>query len=229
MWKKCSIFLLPTDDGVSPIYLDYRGELQMGFDSIRRTEPGKAWLRQDVSQHLYVTTEGDVEVGDWCILDLDENSRLTKVKSLDSGHPVFTVSIDGGIAKPESLKRILATTDFSIAIVKPHPKYKNVDSVIQFPKLSLEFIQEFIKNYNRGNLVTHVIVEFTSNSYPNCGDFFVGKPINIKMDINNQVNAPISLKYYTRGDVINILKKFNEYNTGLPWGEEDEKWIKFNL
>ena len=65
----------------------------------------------------------------------------------------------------EDVKKIIATTDTSLEIFdKELSDMHSVKVNILLPQPSQQFIQKYIEEYNRGNIITDVLVEY------NCGD-----------------------------------------------------------
>ncbi len=131
------------------------------------------------TQHLYILSDDEIKERDWCY-----NSKL----------PSKIYQFGKGIADKES-KKIIATTDSSLNL----PLISSVDSKVFF-----SFIHYFISEYNKGNIITEVKVEYE-------------EPIHLfstpKLKINQDNTINISLveeKLYTREQmlqyILNILK-----------------------
>ena len=104
-------------------------------------------------KHLYFLSTDKICEGDWCIIDLAENTRVIKVKSLNSGHPIFTVDIEDGYAQLTNLKKIIATTDKSLT-------FDDCMNSWFLPEPSPEFIQKYIDAYNKGEKIEECLVEY---------------------------------------------------------------------
>jgi len=77
---------------------------------------------------ISLDSKDKLNINDKVYLDLAENSRITTIKNLNGSHPIFNIDIDGGCAKRESLKKIIAKQS-------------------QIPS---EYISKFINEYNTG-------------------------------------------------------------------------------
>lgn len=77
---------------------------------------------------ISLDSKDKLNINDKVYLDLGENSRITTIKNLNGSHPIFNIYIDGGCAKRESLKKIIAKQS-------------------QIPS---EYISKFIDEYNTG-------------------------------------------------------------------------------
>lgn len=77
---------------------------------------------------ISLDSKDKLNINDKVYLDLGENSRITTIKNLNGSHPIFNIDIDGGCAKRESLKKIIAKQS-------------------QIPS---EYISKFIDEYNTG-------------------------------------------------------------------------------
>jgi hypothetical protein len=82
-----------------------------------------------VPQHLYIISDEEIKVGDWCI---DKNNCIYKQET-DKIFQTFTNS-----------NKIITTTDKSLELPEPSP----------------EFIDKFIREYNKGNVIEEVMVEY---------------------------------------------------------------------
>lgn len=141
--EKCQVIMLPTEH--SRLEID---ENKLSFECKQYTCKNP--------QHLYITSSEKLKAGDYCIIDLGEYKRIVRVKNLQGNHPVFSIEIDAGLAKLSSLRKIIATTD-CICTGKESDKpgdYKYI------PQPSQGFINKFIETYNKGNVITDIIVDY---------------------------------------------------------------------
>ena len=127
-------------------------------------------------------------------------------------------------------EKIIATTD--ISLVKEY----------NLPEPSQSFIQKYIEEYNRGNIITDVLVEY--DSHPTIGKI-IDNIAYTGMDIEflkiNPKNNTITIKKakdsYTREEVIELCRQAfidGTYAGGFGPNEktidsETEKWIEENL
>ena len=155
MNKRCKLVMLPTnekaqignnviilcDNAITNEPLRYGKKIQEPFNMYA------------LEQHLYITSDDNIKDSDWCILFDDFGNVMstpqqylkTKAHVLNSG-----------------LKKIIATTDSSLKIDRKdsHPNsIWKLDGAL-LPQPSQSFIQKYIDEYNKGNIITDVLVEY---------------------------------------------------------------------
>lgn len=91
------------------------------------------------SQHFYVISEEEIKKDDWYI-DL---YNLDKPKYCD-----YTVLSKKLNLKKEQVKKIIATTDKSLNL----------------PQIPQSFVEEFVEEYNKNNLIKEVLVKYEETS-----------------------------------------------------------------
>lgn len=186
-----------------------------------------------IGQHLYIISDDKIEEGDWFIVN-------RKIHKYD------------GSELPEILKvgyrKIIATTDTSLKITKSSTGYTETRSRTFYseellPQPSQQFIEKYIEEYNKGNIITDVLVEYTH--YDEFGNYISGDIVRnndiLKLKINSKDNTITikKLKYsWTREEVINLIKSFEKDIENSMDSDDDgntfnnidsNKWIKENL
>ena len=187
----------------------------------------------EVAQHLYITSDEEINNDDWCVLDLGENTRIVQVESLNSGHPIFTVDIVDGYAHLSDLRKIIATTDKSITIYGYDSSDEESIVKCYFPHLSKEFIEAYIKAYNEGNIITDVAVEYENTVRNRFGEVHI-QTINdgeeyikttilissiLKVNPDNTINIKQSKDSWSRNEVVELCTKAVIY--GFEHSDED--------
>lgn len=145
-------------------------------------------------------------------------------------------------------KKIIATTDSSLKIQDITTKHIgrkviSVEGTSLLPQPSQQFITKYIEEYNKGNIITDVLVEYevVPNPVYNGSNYFDAHNINIvtKLKINPKDNT-ITIKKikdnYSKIEVIELLtksmKECEEYQLFNHWSGEYRnlnKWIEENL
>ena len=170
-------------------------------------------------QHLYIISDDEIK---------ENNTHFYNPHSGQlhiSGNHTDYIAIN-----KNGCKKIIATTDVSLGLPQP----------------SQQFIQKYIEGYNKGNVITDVLVEY------NCGDshcslFGCQKHLGCKNEsiqtvkINPKDNT-ITIKKvkdsYTREEVEDLCRKafllYKSDNYGYPGlikstKEKEDKWIGENL
>ena len=230
--KKCKVLLLPTN---KPSKLGnlatYQGK------SLAKVIKEGVNLKNTTVQfwNLYIISDDEIKEGDWFINDLNQ------IKKCTSRDTEGYIDFEGGFnTKPSSCKKIIATTDSSLW----RPSHKYASDVILLPQPSQQFIEKFIEEYNRGNVITDVLIEYELIS----NEEYFGNTINPdddvpyfdeRLKINSKDNT-ITIKKvkdsYSREEVIEFGNKVKEYCKD-GWKEETlhrvffewDKWIEENL
>lgn len=150
-------------------------------------------------QHLYFCSDETPKENNYCIIDLKENTRVVKIKSLNSGHPIYTVDIGDGYAQLSNLKKIIATTDSSLEIVS-----KGINPVYEkLPQPSQSFIEKFVEEYNKGNIITEVLVEYEEKTFEE--HWYCEQTGERNFDITPPMGKTW-IRYWAHKDIYHILK-----------------------
>jgi len=183
-------------------------------------------------KNLYIISDDEIKEGDWILSD---SNVLTQSSNGFDAHDRF--------------KKIIVTTDTSL---KFRCKCCNGTSIIEeepcrtctsgytgnLPQPSQQFIEKYIEQYNKGNIITNVLVEY--NIYDDqCDGFSCGicncdstteKLIN-ELKINQKDNT-ITIKKlkdsWDREEVIELLTKLN-HTLGIGSNRTFEEWLEQNL
>ena len=234
-FKRAKVVMLPTNEKTK--YL-------MVYSNVEKTK-GKLilnGLKNDEykeHQHLYIISDDEIKEGDWCYDKRpDENGDLVDV--------VYQVKNIEFELRTSTEKKIIATTDASLII---ESEYESIDLGKQYkyfplPQPSQQFIEKYIEEYNKGNIITDVLVEYELIS----NEEYFGNTVNPgddvpyfdeKLKINPKDNT-ITIKKvkdsYSREEVIEFGNKVKEYcKNGWKLDSlhmvffEWDKWIEENL
>ena len=131
--KKAKVVMLPTNEKTNIINTN-QGLLYNSNDYI------------GINQHLYIISDDKIKKDDWCI---DSNGIIFQHKN----H--FPISI--------GQRKIIATTNTLLKIEINGNRgdlLPDVSFDINLPQPSQQFIQKYIEEYNKGNVITDVLVEY---------------------------------------------------------------------
>lgn len=130
-------------------------------------------------------------------------------------------------------KKIIATTDNSIKLFGKSKLTSNNIEILHktLPSPSQDFIKVFVEEYNKGNVIQWVNVEykkdfvwkteivFIERTIPELGTKEEGlgfEPIyNLKINSNNEITIRKIKDSYSREEVIELLKQYRNYTIGL--------------
>ena len=173
----------------------------------------------EIPQHLYITSNEEIKEGEYGL------SALNKVVVI------------GKLYKKSLYKKIIATTDTSLQYAIDKSPY-NME-IYGLPQLPQQFIEDYIKEYNKGNVITDVEVEYVNT--PN--SVFISEIdapyIQLKINSDNTININSIKDSWSREEVKQLLNKFSIdcfkiAKESVIWGEDypqivSDKWIEENL
>ena len=155
-FNKANVVMLPTDQKTNGmICKDITGQ-----DKIIAIKTKYLMAHEDyVGHHLYIISDDEIKEGDW----------FYNIHSKIVGRAAFN------FGKDELAKKIIATTDSSLW----RPSHKYASDVILLPQPSQQFIEKYIEEYNKGNIITDVLVEYELIS----NEEYFGNTINPDDDV----------------------------------------------
>ena len=193
-------------------------------------------------QHLYIISDDKIKLFDWVY-----NNKENIVEQINSKTQLIFVLEEN--KENQTFKKIIATTD----------KKLSQTSRTEIPQPSQQFIQQFIEEYNKGNIITDVMVEYINYPTPQKDGFSTKYSDNITLTgswasrlkqcevLNNTVKInpkdnTITIKKvkdsWKREEVEDLCRKafllYKSDNYGYPGlikstKEKEDKWIEENL
>ncbi len=165
--------------------------------------------------HLYIVSDDEIKIKDKVI------EQLT-----DGSFSIFNIDTFNDIHNNGTQRKIIATTDTSLNISEYAPQLWKY-----LPQPSQQFIEKFVKCYNKGKIITDVLVEYEEIVYDT-----VPYSMKKKLKINPKDNT-ITIKKLkdsrNREEIIELFKKHNldlNKNHNLSFIQDfTDKWIKENL
>ena len=180
--RKAKVVMLPTNEKAGTIWKTTNGQLI-------HTHVSGEYKEKYTPQHLYITSDDEIKEGDWCI---DSNGSIYQHKKGKS----FTHYFQG--------KKIIATTDSSLRVSKFSHYSQDLMKVAVYkdyilPQPSQQFIEKYIEEYNKGQQITDILVE-----YANDKEYWAAR---------NQFNpSSIDFKVYTLEDKEEYLGVMFDYH-----------------
>ena len=173
-------------------------------------------------QHLYIISNEEIKEGDWYIDDIN-----TIRQSITSDKDYWAVRQD--------YKKIIATTNTSLYV--PITQDKPFD---ELPQPSDSFIKKYIEEYNKGNIITKMLVEYKKATYEDWIKTAETVKDSIKVDSNNTITIKrLEPELYTREEVeiliTNAFKAgYERSHSGYPhtdnWSKSKvEEFLEENL
>ena len=197
MFKKRKVVMLPTNE---------RSQIWIGTPALglRHDQPGSAPFIKYF--HLYfLSDKEEIKEGDWFLSNLNEILKCTKREDKFIWYEKLTVPGVSKVAQPFSIhinlkpKKIIATTDTSLT-EKIEMLGTGSTYVFNLPQPSQSFIEKFVEEYNKGNVITEVMVEYEFGGIEE--SYFDG----------NNEKLPLRLKVNSKDNTITIRKKKDSLN-----------------
>ena len=207
-------------------------ELEITTTNIKFGDEG--WY-ENTPQHLYIIFNEKIKESDWYIW-LDNNQIYRAVTD---------IMIINQHVKNGHIKKIIATTNEYIGYTDI--RVSPVKNFCTYPQPSDSFIKKYIEEYNKGNVITKVLVEYEEYRSMLGLDIDDNTKINysepwyeLKVDSNNTITIKrLELELYTREEVkiliTNAFKAgYERRHSGYPYTDnwskpKVEEFLKENL
>lgn len=209
-YQECEVVMLATNYAKLTLF-DYKDLKTLSY--ALGNHKGSTNL---IPQHLYITSSEEIKENDWVTYKNKEiyQNRCGVLGSLLGSKDFIK----------KYCRKIIATTDETL-----HLTFNNGKTNLKFvlPKPSDSFISKYIEEYNKGNQITDVLVEYKWNG-GRAGDY----EMIPKIDSNNTITIKKVKDSYSREEVINLLYKYNDGiidRYSQLTNKDLDKWIKENL
>ena len=211
MLKKCKVVMLSTNEKAKykDLIINPKNNQLFQFEHQRCTE---------VAQHLYILSDDEIKEGDWFY-----DAELNVIEQLHSEE--LPMSCD---------KKIIASTDSSLMFKGVYPYNPNVDYNI--PSIPQSFIDKYVSEYNKGNIIEEVMVEWLTSSdghYDEKNIWHWKLLAPLVNPGNNTINIKGIKNSWTKDEVIDLCERawqgaLNKHNEPLT-APGFTMWIKTNL
>jgi hypothetical protein len=182
-----------------------------------------------LNQHLYIISDDKIKENDWCYNIVSKTifqANEDFIKLISDPNVVLTTN-----------KKIIATTDTSLKTINyigTHPKYGDAFEGKSLPQPSQQFIEKYIESYNKGEIITDVLVEYDfvmCLNEPKCINCYSKCLISYKLKVNPKDNTITIKKVKDNWNKDEVIKILNKLNNTLNIGSDLtlEEWIKKNL
>ena len=174
-----------------------------------------------IGHHLYIISDDEIKENDWYLGTSMKSSYY-------------------GLHKCDSKRLEAITKEFKNVAKKV---IASTDSSLELPQPSQQFIQKYIEEYNRGNIITDVLVEcenkFDGKEYVDELDAYGYDKVKSILKINpqdNTITIKIAKDSWSREEVIEFANKVKEYCEN-GWKSDSlhrvffewDKWVEENL
>lgn len=253
MKKKCNVVMLPTENE-STIHLCPWDEPS----TLMILDNQKTIRGDSIAHHLYITSNGEIKKGDWCLGEHQDGTRILLQAHVINDKGFLTE--DEGTWYKEYTSKVIASTDPELTtteIIKVGDRvhsnkldfnnqfvstkssaelYNESDHYFKLlPQLSESFIKEYVKNP-----VDEVMVEYDVIKENVMGTEYIYETHPLKLDNNQIITSPVEEKMYTAEEMrMNLMYALSLFAasrkltpTSVQMKEVNEwtdNWIKENL
>lgn len=249
MFKKCKVVMLPTKEKAEnfPILKNVNGRGDKLYVPAKGYYYTQEYLKEQKfeAQHLYIISDDKIEDGDWFFSAfysyLIQNTKEWRDEQESRGKGTSDVS-------DLKFHKIIATTDKSLTIKNAcdcgATTFEGCSQCLErLPQPSESFVQKYIEAYNKGEIITDVLVEYekTMCSVPfesakcrcvrneECHNPVEKLKINYK---DNTITIRKEKDSWSREEIVDLLYRFGSHIQGTedvrPYYLYD-KWVDENL
>jgi hypothetical protein len=237
-FKKARVIMLPTETvKTSTILLDSIANHTVLTSSKLKGNPN--WRKNGKPHHLYIISNDKIKEGDYYLFF--KNNSICKAEFLTEEN----IEVLEGLRKIKAVQKIIAATDTLLIEDKRTYICGLMDKPNILPQPSQQFIEKYIESYNRGDVITDVLVEYVRlasvrggildlSKNPSWTQTTDSKCIESKLKVNSKDNT-ITIKKlkdsWNREELINTFKDCIEYcdsESGFRY-DDFEYWVNENL
>lgn len=213
-FKKCKVVMLPTNENVENCLLTSVIPGKIFFEKSYMTQSYLKYTNKK-SYHLYILSDEEIKENDW-FYDSDNG--------VNNG---IYMHVRGHITKTS--KKIIATTDKSLTKTS-FKVFSNLQSH-QLPQPSQSFIEKWVEEFNKGNVIEEVMVEYERDEEIDGYGYDILK-VNPK---DNTITIRKIKDSWSREEVIEFAEKYarmvqeKEIQLNAYKAIHNRKWIEQNL
>jgi hypothetical protein len=183
MFKKCKIVILPTKKKASILYLEHIRKLNNPGE-LTKILPGEK------GYHLYILSDEEIKEDNWY---LDDTNVIRQSVTSDKNY----------WSRRSNYKKIIASTD-SLTMTEGYDVNTDMPIKYNFPSIPQLFIDKYVSEYNKGNKIEEVMVEYEQyDGYPPVS--FMSDALKVHY-LDNTIYIKSTKDSWDRKEMINILK-----------------------
>ena len=178
--------------------------------------------------NLFITSDEEIKEGDWCFNSHD--NQIWKYKPSPCPLPYW--------GNKDTLTKIIATTD--ISLISINEQYFNINksrksAILEqktLPQIPQQFIEKWIEEYNKGSLITEVMVEYKTEEYclPMPNIHIKQYREILKINFDNTINIKPIKNTWNREEVVKLLHKSHCLKSiSFIQNNSLDKWLEENL
>ena len=246
MDKRAKVVMLPTNKKAGLVinpsteiiqYIDFNKDAKYYTDA------------SFICNHLYITSDDEIKEDDWVY---HKSGYISKVL----GFNLDAIKLEDAQRWTKDCKKVIATTDSSLSSTCNcgHIKTVNTGLCMGCAKFSIiplisqpsqSFIQKYVEEYNKGNQIVDVLVEYDENiiatqtepilqhqgSKPKIVPHKVEHKLKVSKD--NTITIRKIKDSWSRDEVVELIYNFaydlTEKRKTAPLYQRYDKWIEENL
>jgi len=210
-FKNTQCVMLPTKNRTDIIInnsfsnkslLQFRPDLKDASDKLRSAL---------INQYLYIISNDKIECGDWFLTTSGNAYRCIKSNSVTIYYYKGNDRCSHAM-KLEGCKKLIASSDEELNKGKVKSE--------SLPQISQQFIEQYIEAYNRGEVITEVLVEYELDNINSilcqgeCGicDDSCNIVFKVKVNQDNTINIKPVKDSWNREEHIKNMKKYLDEN-----------------
>jgi hypothetical protein len=185
-----------------------------------RLNDGKFHSKTVKGYHLYILSDDEIKEGDWCLCDVNPNVLRQAYYPKNSKNLCYGMASVNYIIDAKTSHKVIATTDKSLEVITENVDGLGNDLHQPLPQPSQSFVEKYIEQYNKANVIEEVLVTYTIQSdVPLAvGEVYSNKPMVSK---DNTITIKKIKDSFTREELA-----FHIREAAYLVGEELENYIK---
>ena len=258
MDKRARVVMLPTKEKAGLVINPSTNKIQyVDFEKNSKYYTEASFI----CNHLYITSDDEIKKGDWVFSKHYGIGKVTSnnhanykgdfpllVEFLNKPNHFVPYNTDGSYTSDrkkiylQDCKKIIATTDISLT-VKAEQAGENA-WFNPLPQPSQSFIQKYVDEYNKGNIITDVMVKYEKYLIVTQDDLLdsQNKAPSVmlpKLSKDNTITIKKVKDSWSRDEVVKLIHKafkagYERSHSGYPNTDNHtkpkvDKWIKNNL
>ena len=206
MEKKCKVVMLTTNEKA---HLWFTGGASILMYA-------KTPVNSPSAQHLYILSDDEIKEGDWVFNTLHTNECIHQIEPNKTSVEYHT--------ERKQYNKIIATTNNTLHVITENADGLGNDLHQPIPSIPQSFIDRYVSEYNKGNKIEEVMVEYEQVNQNDPMEYEHPIP---KLNPDNTINIKTIKDSWTREEVIELMSK--SFDRGVKRELFDQTFIETNL
>lgn len=204
MFKRCKVVMLSTNEksSISFVFNTAYKKILSFKDSFSDNITFGEYV------HLYILSDDKIKEGDWCydeyLDDIFQANRILGIQTRNTSKKIIATTNN---SLKLNLVKVNSGSDFILEEISKNTPY--------LPSPSQSFIEKYITEYNKGNVITDVLVEY---------DAYHG--INTSIAEINAISGDDSMNWKGRGDYCDFKLKINSKDNTITIKKVKDSWSR---